>query len=722
MSRILEEYADIYKDFIDESQKLYKTLGLGNNTKQIIENIYAQNHEKMVKGLSEIFHANSMENEAKDCRNFIDSKIANSMFWSKSVITSDNLAANRMEMKNFLEEIEDVEYEIKGAIYDMDSLDNNKELVTSLQELIHAFIKSIDVAEKMMIENLSKSEMKEDDLVREKVKSEKVPSENRKQDSAREKKSLDKKLSNELARLAREMTNEDEANVILGFKKVTEVLDDYINAEILQREKKLTYDLIAKFTPIYYEFYERLGRFLFLKDRYTSVEEKEDYVRKEYVQVTKERGNVKFFNDNDWDTFRGLAIHQYAVFKGVANMVNNITIKCKQGEANDINLLYGAYVLFDPILKGKIEKEYEVECREFNIWAAEQILNILGIEEPFNKKNKENSNDIIDFSGENFSEENMNNFIMVVEKIVSQAGVEELNEAVDKCYASLKNCRKIYLTMNKEKSIKTYTMKNDFLGKYTVTDKTVQMIGPCYKETYQLVEKIDEFYKNKFESLGSGFGKVNEVIHNIASMLSLLGLGSFDFKNLFDKKENQSVSDIIFLSGFTPIGQLTMWTGRILRIADFLMPHVKKSKTLVRLNEKFWELTKDELKIPQQARFLDQYIIEQHEIKYGMKKAGSACWELYHEVVKGIEDDNQRRGFDSAVYVAEVKLAAMQIPKGEIGCGVFLNLVRAGMMCSEKEIEPEIANSIVDKLYNLYVQKWGIEARVDIAPEKIGKF
>lgn len=155
MSRILEEYADIYKDFIDESQKLYKTLGLGNNTKQIIENIYAQNHEKMVKGLSEIFHANSMENEAKDCRNFIDSKIANSMFWSKSVITSDNLAANRMEMKNFLEEIEDVEYEIKGAIYDMDSLDNNKELVTSLQELIHAFIKSIDVAEKKEVFDLN---------------------------------------------------------------------------------------------------------------------------------------------------------------------------------------------------------------------------------------------------------------------------------------------------------------------------------------------------------------------------------------------------------------------------------------------------------------------------------------------------------------------------------------------------------------------------------------
>ncbi|MBQ3543863.1 MAG: hypothetical protein IJA34_02570 [Lachnospiraceae bacterium] len=533
MSRILEEYADIYKDFIDESQKLYKTLGLGNNTKQIIENIYAQNHEKMVKGLSEIFHANSMENEAKDCRNFIDSKIANSMFWSKSVITSDNLAANRMEMKNFLEEIEDVEYEIKGAIYDMDSLDNNKELVTSLQELIHAFIKSIDVAEKMMSENLSKSEVKDEESV--------------------------------------------------------------------GKQEKL------------------------------------------------------------------------------------------EGKLNE---------------KGKT---------------------ILEINDPSVNSQKEKSDENIDFSAERFSEVNINIFINVLEDIVTQEGVEELNEAVERHYKILLDCRRNCVGKNEEKKTKFYAINNEFLGGYTVTDKTLQMIKPIYEKINLAVVEKDKFYKEKFASLESGFDKVNGIIHTIASAISLFGFGPLPFADMFKNKNSnlsikENVSKIMSLRNFTPVGQMIIQGSRLLRVIDFSMPFIKKSKILVRLNEKHWELVRKEAS--DEYRYLDQYIMEYYEMKYGMHKATSKLFDNFLDVAIKIESNERRRVFDSAVFSANSIMSNILIPqdnKREIGCGTFLNLVRAGMMCGDIEIPPRTASSMVDDLRDVYIKKWGIEPKVDISPEMIFK-
>jgi len=257
------------------------------------------------------------------------------------------------------------------------------------------------------------------------------------------------------------------------------------------------------------------------------------------------------------------------------------------------------------------------------------------------------------------------------------------------------------------------------------------MIKPIYEKINLAVVEKDKFYKEKFASLESGFDKVNGTIHTIASTISLFGFGPLPFADMF-KNENsnlsikKNVSKIMSLSDFTPVGQMIIQGSRLLRVIDFSMPFIKKSKILVRLNEKHWELVRKEAS--DEYRYLDQYIMEYYEMKYGMHKAKSKLFDNFLDVAIKIESNERRRVFDSAVFSANSIMSNILIPqdnKREIGCGTFLNLVRAGMMCSvmcgDIEIPPRTASSMVDDLRDVYIKKWGIEPKVDISPEMIFK-
>ena len=57
------------------------------------------------------------------------------------------------------------------------------------------------------------------------------------------------------------------------------------------------------------------------------------------------------------------------------------------------------------------------------------------------------------------------------------------------------------------------------------------------------------------------------------------------------------------------------------------MPYMKKSKTLVKLNEKFWGLTRQDIQMPYVQRMMDQYMMEHYEKKYGMNNWKSPMFE-----------------------------------------------------------------------------------------------
>ncbi len=58
-------------------------------------------------------------------------------------------------------------------------------------------------------------------------------------------------------------------------------------------------------------------------------------------------------------------------------MLDNIAKACSNGKADYDNLLYGAYVLFDPIIYGHIMKEDERKYARFGKWASKEIQEIL---------------------------------------------------------------------------------------------------------------------------------------------------------------------------------------------------------------------------------------------------------------------------------------------------------------------------------------------------------
>ena len=154
------------------------------------------------------------------------------------------------------------------------------------------------------------------------------------------------------------------------------------------------------------------------------------------------------------------------------------------------------------------------------------------------------------------------------------------------------------------------------------------------------------------------------------------------------------------------------------------MPYLKKSKILVKLSEKVWNLTRQDIQIPYVHKRMDQYVMEHYEMKYGISKGQSPYFPYYHSVTNSLKDDHQRRAFENSIFAAETFMTPQYYtvnetnPKKnrEIWCGIFLNLVRSGM-CSEQDIESGISNDIVDKLYNAYMSRESIKSRVDINPD-----
>lgn len=177
------------------------------------------------------------------------------------------------------------------------------------------------------------------------------------------------------------------------------------------------------------------------------------------------------------------------------------------------------------------------------------------------------------------------------------------------------------------------------------------------------------------------------------------------------------------MSSCSTAGLIINGGAHLIRILDWAMPHMKKSKMLVRLSEKVWNLTREDMQIPLVNRYLDQYMMEHYESKYGMLKGKTGMFEYYHHVVDKIGDEHQRRAFENAVFSAEqwlnptnYKITVRSVQQNrEICCGIFLNLVRSGL-CSKQNIESGVANGIVDQLYDIYVSKENIKPRVDLNP------
>lgn len=572
-----------------------------------------------------------------------------------------------------------------------------------------------------------------------------------------------KEVINKMVAYSKNMGNQNRRKNIDAFKEITQYIYDTINQEANDNEKAFTYELLKEISVVYIQFYEKYGELLCDKFKSPNDErekffEQDDEIEKlfeqddergkffeqKYFKPTMKQKNVQYFDNGDWWEFVSHAHRTYRVFYTVAKMFGNVAEQCKKGKANDVNLLYAAYVLFTPIIEGHIELIDGNKYAEFSKWASEKFLDIL----EKSKQNKivvdtENVNEEqeLDFTGENFSEDNIQMFVDIVEKIVNQTGVETLNNLVDKHYDALVSSRSFYAGKRKAAAVKEHNIAastsstSSTYGRYTVTNKSIQMMQPVCEQVNSVLEPIDKFYKEKFDSLGEGFEKVNSTVHALSTFIGLWGLGVWNLSKMFstdEKDESDKDKSImqkiqlggIALSSCSIPGKIIMGGAHMVKILDWAMPYMKKSKILVRLSEKVWNHTRQDIQIPYVQKLMDQYVMEHYEMEYGMLKGKSEKFVHLHNVTKTIEDKHQRRAFENAVFAAETVMPQNYIINEsdpivfrEKEMGLYLNLVRSGM-CSKQDIESETSNEIVDKLYNDYVTTENIKPRVEINPDK----
>ena len=510
--------------------------------------------------------------------------------------------------------------------------------------------------------------------------------------------------------------------------------------------------------PIYREFYQNYG------DLLTEPSKDSDTRRREYIQVTRERNNEPFFaSEADLYTFKSHAAHTYTVFDKAADMLQNIAKGCAQGTANSTNLMYGAYVLFTPIIDGCITEENISDeakrakaLEDFCANACNKLQSCIaaapsGRAKPVHPSERtagktaeqtgSTGKQKVTTSGKTadgaqtetppLQEDECTLFVRCTELIVQQIGVDELNRNVDRCSNDLEAGRASCPPKSKTSGSQKAAVKagTDY-GRYTVTPMSIQAASDTYAQAAPLMDHFDDFYKTRFAKLDKSFADTTNIIHQMSTLIGLFGLGSFNIMPGFSSQnsDKQLLDKIIMstvpLSQLTPTGRLIAAGAGAIKLLDWAMPMLKQSKILTRLNEKFWKITRMGCQLEPIQREMDMYMMEHYEIFCEKKVAQSGMFHYIHSIVNQIDEDSQRRIFENAVFAAEMWCLQQPHPINasnqqqwcEIFYGAFLNMIRSGL-CRD-DIPAKRSNELVDLLYNMQSSNEGITPRVNIDPLK----
>lgn len=247
------------------------------------------------------------------------------------------------------------------------------------------------------------------------------------------------------------------------------------------KEKTIPYDAVAELMHVYKSFYNKFG--MYLKDNFNSPEERKNFINTEYINVTQERNNVKYFNSGDWEKFKAQVHDTYSVFEFAADMEKNIALDCIRGKANDNNFTYGAYVLFTPILKGYVETADNEQYEQFKEWAVDEIDKIL-------QKKYDNHLDEKDVNESEETEE--------TEEQDESEKTEESKESAETRELEKKDIKKIYVEIEellKELDENIPKRYQDLYNSLKVLEKSSYIISPILKK---LNRNAVELFKDGF--------------------------------------------------------------------------------------------------------------------------------------------------------------------------------------------------------------------------------
>lgn len=506
-------------------------------------------------------------------------------------------------------------------------------------------------------------------------------------------------------------------------KEMTEYLYSTVYNELLAEDKRIPYDVLARIIPVYHRFYETFGHDFEVP--FDSPEKKEEYIKREYWGVIRERGNRGYFAGDEDSVFYSLSLTNYWCFYTVANLVTNILDAYQTNQASEENLIYGLYVLFDPILSGgTVPEERREEYETFGKQSVQEIRKILG-EKTDSPENK-------------FSKQDLERVVQILEKLLDEAGgIDKLNALVEKNYDALRGTREIQKNKRNKKSTKAAGSKKQEengqekaqetaesrYGRYTVDNKSIQMMEEYCEEAHYYLGALDKYYSEKYGKLDSRMDTANRTINKMSTFISSCENGEIDLSAATDSGIMELLSS--GFKSFTGIelGVVGQVGKNVVKGVGWLLPKIKESKVLYKVSEKVWNVTEENMELPYLNRMMNQYMREY----YAFKKSGSdknLMLPYYVHVAAAIEDNKLRRCFEDAAFATEALM--MQLPYRVAGSlterekraaelGIYLNWLRSGLS-SKQDVKSEDGNRIADMLYDTYVSEEYVKPKTSLNP------
>lgn len=528
------------------------------------------------------------------------------------------------------------------------------------------------------------------------------------------------------------------------FREITRLLRNTIEDDTGCEERELSLDNLERIIPIYREFYSEYGDVL--SDGFSDYDSRADYVKRQYIEVTHERGNDRYFEGREFDTFKSHAHTTYIVFLHVADMVNNIVKAIDNKEADGDNLYFGTYVLFNPIIEGKVSSG-EIECLGFCRAAVSEILKVLenaGIGSPISTREEEEKLPV----GEKYNEENGRKLANVVEKALEDINIDDLNEAVRVYNAISRDNESTRKRVYKNIKSKEDT-KSELYGRYTVTHKSIQMMEKRCAEFYDYIDSQNNIYEKSYKQIGekafvlNGISRMTGIMErfkkgvenpedmNVNGKINWAGaIGNIFMPGLDVAESMEDVFPDIPLIKTKSIGlvkNIAGFVNKTVQVLNFSIPFIKKNNKHTRMMEEVWEMARVKLRLPHSKYMADKYAQERASIINGIPVGTSGNYvsefSLLHVVASGIKDADIRNSFEAAAFSAfEITNSGFYDVKERninkryrIHRGLLLNLIRSGMT-SKQGIDSKTANEIVDKLYDLIISKQNIMPQTELDP------
>lgn len=519
-----------------------------------------------------------------------------------------------------------------------------------------------------------------------------------------------------------------QAPTFKAFRELTKKIYDMVANDMAETVPRVSPQMIVQLMPIYEEFYQRFGSALQVNTQPMSLE---SFGEQELVNVTVERANTDFFENGEWNIYQVAArCGDAQKYDTAARMEKNIASAYESQNARIMNLVYGMYVVFIPIMKGTLNIA-DSSFFEYSKEASDKILKILGQETPSQTElTEENSKEWMD---------------KIVEAAEEAGGIDELNATLEDAnvlnFYTGKNAAEEELTKPAQTEKKPTKLKAEKQtsgktkrGRYAVDDELIE----CIKEQrIPVLAGLDNFHSRvalldhqssdlflKSSKSQKKMQKVHTFIEKAGSIFTSWAKVLFPEEESSDQKnEGASSGNLLVRGALFAYANGNLLTATAIKAATQITDFLSQTDHQAgKLSKNVLQASMYQMQQPQGC-YIANYMAQHYQIKMcgGMQKAKEELYlqtggfDWIHVVCADMDDRGLRNWYEAASFWADniVSQIAYRNNKELLGEGMILMV--AALISTEMYSEDEVVR-LVDILYEYYKDDWGVLADTSVNP------